>query len=88
VRSAGIQGLGHGWVSADGEPVALPSGVDCHAVAGMQARGGDGLVSVDSALGRRGLRMRKRDTLTIKGVGHIELMRHPGCVAALERWLA
>jgi hypothetical protein len=87
VRSAGIQGLGDGRVTRDGQPVALPHGVQCHAVAGMQRLGGDGLVSVDSALGRRGLGLGEEHTLIIEGVGHIELMRHPAGVAAIERWL-
>jgi hypothetical protein len=87
VRSAGIQGLGDGWVGTDGEPAALPEGVRCHAVAGMQALGGDGLVSVESALGRRGLGLDEQDTLIIEDAGHIELMRHPRSVAAIENWL-
>jgi len=87
VRSAGIQGLGDGRVGEDGEFVALPVGVQCHAVAGKQGRNGDGLVSVDSALGRRGLGLRRKDTLIIQGAGHIELMRHRDAVAAIARWL-
>jgi hypothetical protein len=87
VRSAGIQGLGDGRVTRNGEPAALPNGVRCHAVAGKQGRGGDGLVSVASALGRRGLELGEDDTLIIEGAGHIELMRHPAGVAAIETWL-
>jgi pimeloyl-ACP methyl ester carboxylesterase len=87
VRSAGIQGLGDGRVSEDGEPVALPTRVRCHAVAGRQGRNGDGLVSVDSALGRRSLGLARKDTLVIEGAGHIELMHHPDGVAAIARWL-
>jgi hypothetical protein len=87
VRSAGIQALGDGWVSAERAPVALPEAVQCHAVAGRQGRGGDGLVSVASALGRRGPGMRVKNRLIIEGAGHIELMRHPESVAAIEGWL-
>jgi len=87
VRSAGIQGLGDGRVVEDGEIAKLPVGVQCHAVAGMQGRGGDGLVSVASALGKPGLGLRKQDTLVIEGAGHIELMRHPDGVEAIARWL-
>src|SRR4249919_2734450 len=87
VRSAGIKGLGDGRVTMDGKPAALPRGVQCHAVAGRQRRGGDGLVSVDSALGRRGLGLDENHTLVIEGVGHVELMRHADGVAAIESWL-
>jgi hypothetical protein len=87
VRSAGIQDLGVGSVSADGNPVALPAGVRCHAIAGRQGAGGDGLVSVDSALGRQGLGLKKHSTLVVEGAGHIELMQHPDAVAAIKRWL-
>lgn len=87
VRSAGIQGLGDGRVTAEGGHAALPRHVRCHAVAGRQGLGGDGLVSVDSALGRRGLGLRETDTQVIDGAGHIELLRHPTGVAAIARWL-
>jgi hypothetical protein len=87
VRSAGIQGLGDGRVSAKKKSVALPERVRCHAVAGMQGRGGDGLVSVASALGRRRLGLAAKDTLIINGAGHIELMRHPDIAKAIGRWL-
>src|SRR4249919_486944 len=87
VRSEGIQGLGDGRVTTDGDSTPLPVGVKCRAVAGRQGPGGDGLVSLDSALGRRGLGLGGRNTMIIEGAGHIELMRHPGGVAAIERWL-
>jgi hypothetical protein len=87
VRSAGIQGLGDGQVSTDGNAVALPSGVECRVVAGRQGRDGDGLVSVESALGKASLALSRKHTLVIEGAGHIELIRHPGSVAAIERWL-
>jgi hypothetical protein len=87
VRSAGIQDLGDGRVGADASVVALPTGVACHAVAGRQQFGGDGLVSVESALGTRTLGLAKADTFVIKGASHVELMRHPEGVAAIARWL-
>jgi hypothetical protein len=87
VRSAGIQGLGDGRLNAVGDPVALPEHVRCHAVAGRKGAAGDGLVSVDSALGSRGLGLSETDSLVIEGAGHIELLRHPAGVAAIERWL-
>jgi hypothetical protein len=87
VRSAGIQGLGDGRVSTDGNAVPLPVGVACRAVAGRQGQDSDGLVSVDSALGKAGLGLGAKHTLVIEGAGHIELMRHAGSVAAIARWL-
>jgi hypothetical protein len=87
VRSAGIRDLGHGRVTADGHAVALPEGVSCLAIAGRRGRGGDGLVSVDSALGRRGLGLAAKDTVILEGAGHIELMQHREGVAAIARWL-
>jgi len=87
IRSAGIQGLGDGRIGTDGELAALPEGVQCRAVAGVQQLDSDGLVSVDSALGRHGLGLEKEHTLVIQGAGHIELIRHPRAVAAIRRWL-
>jgi hypothetical protein len=87
IRSAGIQGLGDGRLGADSELVALPEGVQCHAVAGVQQLDSDGLVSIDSALGRHGLGLPERHTLVIRDAGHIELIRHPRAVAAIRRWL-
>jgi pimeloyl-ACP methyl ester carboxylesterase len=88
VRSAGIQDLGDGRVVSENEIVALPAGVRSHAVAGsLRLGGGDGLVSVESALGERGLALRKERTLVIESAGHIELMYHPETIAALARWL-
>jgi hypothetical protein len=87
IRSAGIQGLGDGRIGTDEALAALPEGVACHAVAGVQQLDSDGLVSVDSALGRQGLGLQKKRTLVIQGAGHIELIRHPRAVAAIRRWL-
>lgn len=87
VRSAGIQDLGDGRVTADGELVALPPRVRSHAIAGLLRLGSDGLVAVESALGKRGLAIDDKRTLVIEGAGHIELMRHPATIAALSRWL-
>ncbi|MBX3634667.1 MAG: alpha/beta hydrolase [Rubrivivax sp.] len=82
--------------------VPLPAGVDCLAVAGALARPdaalsarlvGDGLVPVDSALGRHAQRRRCLDfaadrQLVLPGVGHLELMGHAEVLARLQRWLA
>ena len=86
-RSTGIQDLGHGRVMTDAGHVPLPDDVRAFAVAGSLRLGGDGLVAVDSALGRRGLAFPGKRTLLIDGAGHIELMRHPAMVEALVRWL-
>jgi pimeloyl-ACP methyl ester carboxylesterase len=87
VRSAGIQDLGDGRVTSDAEPVPLPEGVRSHAIAGRQGSRGDGLVSVGSALGRRGLGLADKDALIIPGAGHFDLMGHADVVAAIRRWL-
>lgn len=96
LRSAGITDLRHGGVH-----VPLPAGVDCYALAGAlkwQADRlvprwvGDGLVPVDSALGRHADPARCLDfppdhTRVVQGVGHLELMSHPEVLAQLRRWL-
>ena len=87
-RSAGIQDLGHGRVTADGSPAALPAGVACHAIAGSLRRGGDGLVSVASALAQRGPGLGPMDTVVIRNAGHLALLDHGEVVVALKRWLA
>jgi pimeloyl-ACP methyl ester carboxylesterase len=75
----------------------LPEGVRCFAVAAQLFRRGvallgDGLVPVDSALGRHGklahtLAFPEAHQLLIEGAGHIELLDHPEVAAALRRWL-
>jgi hypothetical protein len=81
--------------------VPLPAGVDCLALAGALTRPdaaltsrlvGDGLVPVDSALGRH--RERRRclgfaadRQAVLPGVGHLELMGHAEVQAGLQRWL-
>lgn len=91
-RSAGIVDLRHGTVLPDrdrhGGPVPLPPRVRCWAVAGSivgaadgvgQRFVGDGLVPVDSALGRhrdpaRALGFAEARAWIAPGVGHLELM--------------
>lgn len=82
--------------------VPLPVGVDCLALAGALTRPdaalssrlvGDGLVPVDSALGRHRERRRCLDfaadrQAVLPGVGHLELMGHAEVQAQLQRWLA
>ena len=79
--------------------LALPDGVGCYAIAATtatQAQGrlpGDGLVAVDSALGRH-----KKPALTLGfpdahqwigfGMGHLDLLDRAEVYATLQRWLA
>jgi pimeloyl-ACP methyl ester carboxylesterase len=82
-------------------PVPLPAGVACFAIAGSlgceagalrEKLLGDGLVSIDSALGRHRLKSR---TLAFapehqwvgQGIGHLGLLDHPEVLAQLRRWL-
>lgn len=77
--------------------VPLPAGVRCHAIAGHRADAsrhllGDGLVPIDSALGRhadpdRDLGLPARRTWIAEGVGHLDLLHHPAVQARVLRWL-
>jgi pimeloyl-ACP methyl ester carboxylesterase len=80
-------------------PVPLPEGVDCYAIAGTTAAGpapklaGDGVVPVDSALGRC-----SRAELTLRfpdehlsiafRTGHLDLLDRPEVYATIAAWLA
>ena len=80
-------------------PLDLPEGVECYAIAGTRARGpggrlpGDGLVSVDSALGRH-----RKPELTLDfpkahqwigfGMGHVDLLGRIEVYQTLRRWLS
>jgi pimeloyl-ACP methyl ester carboxylesterase len=101
-RSAGIQDLRHGTIThRDHETVPLPSGVDCYAAAATLAsrRGlvadrllGDGLVPLDSALGRhadrtRALRIPKARQWIGHEMRHLELLHRPEVYAQLRTWL-
>ena len=84
----------------DRTPLPLPEGVSCYAVAGTTAAPGarrlvgDGLVPVDSALGRHA----SRPELTLAfpeahrwiayRTGHIELLSRPEVYERLRAWLA
>ena len=102
-RSAGIQDLRHGTITADGHrPVPLPADVKCYAVAASLGERrsplkdrvvGDGLVPLDSALGRhperaRALRIPKQHRWVGFGMGHLELLHRPEVYAQLHEWLA
>jgi hypothetical protein len=107
LRSAGITDLRHGSILESDAPgarprhVPLPPGVACHAVAGVlgaQAEPlkgqllGDGLVPVDSALGRhpeadRTLAFDPDRQWIAQGVGHLGLMNDPAVIDRVGRWL-
>lgn len=101
LRSDGVADLRHGnllaadWQRFDHfdtrdhrQAVALPAGVDCHALAGqLPSRGGgarhpgDGLVPVDSALGRstdaaRALNLPPQNCWVGEDLHHLELLSH------------
>ena len=102
-RSAGITDLRYGSVTdAADEFVPLPADVECHALAATlgKRRGiladklvGDGLVPLDSALGRHKLPQR---TLAIPAehqwigyeMGHLDLLGHPAVQRQLARRLS
>lgn len=95
-RSAGITDLRHG------SEVALPAGVDCFAVAatlGPRARRvrdqlvGDGLVPLDSALGRHSdgvktLAFPPDRQWIARNTRHLDLMGRAQVYAQLRKWLA
>jgi pimeloyl-ACP methyl ester carboxylesterase len=82
-------------------PVPLPDGVACFAIAacrqantGQEAssRGGDGLVSVRSALGLhedagRALRIPDRRRHVQYGINHFELLESPAVFSRIREWL-
>jgi hypothetical protein len=83
-------------------PVPLPRGVRCHAIAasiggrsdGLAARLlGDGLVPLDSALGRHPQRARRlafprSRQWVAEGIGHFDLLGDAAVAQRLQRWLA
>jgi pimeloyl-ACP methyl ester carboxylesterase len=83
-------------------PLPLPADVRCHAVAASagQRNGdlkdrllGDGLVPLDSALGRhadpaRRLAFPAERQWIGYGIGHLDLLSHPQVYAQLLRWLS
>ena len=106
VRSAGINDLRHGQLLPGARVrahthVPLPAQPRCHAVAastGAQTGDlksrlwGDGLVGVDSALGRhvdvsRTLHFDAHRQLQVQGVNHMELLSDAAVAQALLRWL-
>ena len=96
------QGLDPGTEAEDRRrPVPLPAGVRCCAVAGTAGEDadswqgrlwGDGLVSVDSALGRHpdpqhDLAFPENQTWIGQGLGHLDLLTRPEVYEQVRRWL-
>lgn len=100
-RSAGITDLRHGAIADGKQAVPLPSGVKCYAAAAARAAKrsllserliGDGLVPLDSALGRhrdtsRTLAIPKDRQWIGYRMGHLDLLNHPEVYAQLRTWL-
>ncbi len=115
IRSSGITDLRYGhvlassWVGIDRfqrspdqrEPLPLPGGVACYAVAASTSNApgsirdaliGDGLVPLRSALGqhdeaRHVLAFEPQNQWTAWGVNHMALLKNPGVTAQMLRWL-
>lgn len=100
-RSAGITDLRHGTISLGEDTVPLPSGVKCYAAAAVRAAKrsllserliGDGLVTLDSALGRHRdrtqmLAIPKDRQWVGYGMGHRELLSSPDVYSQISTWL-
>ena len=101
-RSAGITDLRYGSITGvEREFVPLPDDVECYALAATlgKRRGllaerlvGDGLVPLDSALGRhtdrsRTLAVPKERQWVGYEMGHLELLGRPEVYSQLEKWL-
>jgi hypothetical protein len=80
-------------------PLPLPAGVECYTIAGTTATApraklpSDGLVPVDSALGRCGrpelsLAFPESHQLIAFGTGHLDLLDRPDVYARMEAWLS
>lgn len=83
------------------QPAPLPKTIECYAVAGSIGKGvsdshlpfiGDGLVDVDSALGRHGdkshtLQFKPQNQLHVKGVDHLHLLSDERVYEKLSQWL-
>lgn len=107
IRSAGITDLRHGsLLDEDWEgknrfertgdqrrPVPLPTDVACYAMAATKGEKiGDGLVQVDSALGRHrdpelALAIPEDRQWTVEGIHHFELLSRPEAYEKIREWL-
>lgn len=94
-RSAGLHDLRHGAVVEDPDgPVALPTGVECYAIAGRLRPevNGDGLVPVKSALGRserpeRSLAFPGDNQWIAEGSSHLDLLARHDVFERICGWL-
>ncbi len=101
-RSAGITDLRYGSITArEDEFVPLPDDVECYALAATLGKRrdlladrlvGDGLVPLDSALGKhpdsaRTLAVPKTRQWIGYEMGHLELLGRPEVYSQLEKWL-
>jgi pimeloyl-ACP methyl ester carboxylesterase len=100
-RSAGITDLRHGTISAEDEFVPLPSAVQCYTAAAVRAAKrsllsdrliGDGLVPLESALGRhhdttRMLTIPENRQWIGYRMGHRDLLNRPDVYKQISRWL-
>ncbi len=101
-RSAGITDLRYGSITGrEHEFVPLPADVDCYALAATLGKRrdllaekllGDGLVPLDSALGKhadrtRTLALPKERQWVGYEMGHLELLGRPEVYSQLEKWL-
>ncbi len=113
IRSAGITDLRHGnlldedWADRDRfersgdprQPVPLPEGVECYAMAAMAREGlgdpwpCDGFVSPDSALGRHeepGLTLSLPESRrwVLHGIHHFDLLGQPDAYEKIKEWMS
>ncbi len=100
-RSAGIADLRYGTLTEDAQAVVpLPAGVRCFALAGSQTTepsatsqpSGDGLVPIDSALGRhrdanRTLEFPDAHRAVIYGVSHLGLLANQPAFRQMRDWI-
>lgn len=101
-RSAGVKDLRHGRYLPDDHPAAAETGVPCFLIAAALGHAaddartrllGDGVVPLDSALGRhadaaRSLRVPAARRRVFFGTGHMDLLSHAGVYAQVRDWLA
>ena len=102
IRSIGITDLRHGLASADfSDGLPLPADVECLAIAAQTGNGksalrrgliGDGLVPVDSALGRhqdpdRHLDFPETHRMVFHGLNHLQLLSDQAVYAAIKKFM-
>ena len=102
-RSAGITDLRDGCITGQGDgSVSLPDSVNCYVIAGTLAKSqsqihqkliGDGLVPVDSAIGRskdpqRSLQIPESHQCIVFETGHLELLGNSTVFNRLNDWFS